>query len=119
MSTNSLLGRPVSFRLPEETWHRYRVAAHRSGMGLSAYLRSRLEAEDGVADQLDQLRLALVEEERERLQGETLTPVVLETLLLLRRSVPPGELRAVHQEMRRLRVAPWTPTPRVPDDAGE
>lgn len=103
----SLLERPVTFRLSAEKYAHYQAEAHRRGMKLSLYLRLRLEAEDGVAEQINQLRLALLDDSDDG--GSALAPLALEQLLLTRQFASPAALRGVHEEMKRLGVRPWTP----------
>lgn len=105
----SLLEHPVSFRLSAKAYSRYQAEAHQLGMGLSAYLRMRLDSDDGVSEQISQLRLALLDQAASEFPGNTPAPVMLELLLLLRRLVSPADLRSVHQELTRLGSTPWSP----------
>ncbi|WP_235488640.1 MULTISPECIES: hypothetical protein [unclassified Achromobacter] len=106
-----LLECPVTFRLSADAHRRYEAAAKHSGMSLSQYLRARLETEDTVADQVAQLRLTLLDAGPDAAQPERAgtAPILTELLLLARRAAAPGDLRAVHAELERQGVRPWTP----------
>ena len=110
----SLLERPITFRLSAEAWRRYENAATERGMTLSAYLRDRLEIDDQVAEHVSQLRLTLLDQDATGFPHNTLAPLVLELLLLVRRITSPADLRAVHQELARLGDQPWTPDRHIP-----
>ncbi len=77
-------------------------------MTLSAYLRDRLEVDDQVAEHISQLRLTLLDGGAVGHQDMSLLPILLELLLLTRRHNSPGDLRAVHLELDRQGVTPWT-----------
>lgn len=107
------MSRAVHFRVPEDQYRRYEAEAVAAGTPLSELLRRRLESADRIADEIAQLRLAV-------LDGESLqhTPPVfdsgpaavnLEALLLLRSLVAPSQLRGVHAEIERSGLRPWTP----------
>lgn len=103
----SLLERPITFRLSDAARRRYEQAAADRGMTLSAYLRDRLEIDDQVAEHVSQLRLTLLDNGTGG-QADAALPILLELLLLTRRHSPPGDLRAVHLELERQGVMPWT-----------
>ncbi|WP_224776918.1 hypothetical protein [Achromobacter insolitus] len=77
-------------------------------MTLSAYLRDRLEVDDQVAEHVSQLRLTLLDRGVDGQPDESLLPILVEMLLLTRRVTSPGDLRAVHLELDRQGIAPWT-----------
>ena len=104
----SLLERPITFRLSDAARRRYEQAAAERGMTLSAYLRDRLEIDDQVAEHVSQLRLTLLDGGVGGQPGESLLPLLVEMLLLTRRITCPGDLRAVHLELDRQGVTPWT-----------
>ncbi|MGE8672149.1 MAG: hypothetical protein ACN6PB_03840 [Achromobacter kerstersii] len=104
----SLLERPITFRLSDAARRRYESAAAERGMTLSAYLRDRLEVDDQVAEHVSQLRLTLLDVGVGGQPGESLLPLLVEMLLLTRRITSPGDLRAVHLELDRQGVTPWT-----------
>ncbi len=103
-----LLERPVSFRLSADAHRRYEVSAAQVGMRLSQYLRFRLEAEDSVSDQVAQLRLSLLDAGSPPDEAHGMHPIHLETLLLLRRLASPADVRAVHHELERQQMEPWS-----------
>ncbi|WP_231501731.1 hypothetical protein [Bordetella petrii] len=104
-----LLECPVTFRLSAETHRKYYLAAKQQGTDLSKYLRARLETEDAIAEQVSQLRLSLMDPAVEQGEGAELGPMLLELLLLARRTSPPADLRAVHLELERQGIPRWTP----------
>ncbi len=105
----SLLERPISFRLSDAAYRRYESAAADRGMTLSAYLRDRLEVDDQVAEHVAQLRLTLMDAGTSSAEAAPMLPIVLELLLLSRRHSSPGDMRAVHLELERQGIPPWTP----------
>ncbi len=105
-----LLECPVAFRLSAEAYRKYEQAAAQAGLDLSKYLRNRLEAEDSVAEHVSQLRFALMDSGVGPQDDGPLLPILLELLLLSRRHCSPGDMRAVHLELERQGVPPWTPT---------
>lgn len=111
-----LLEKPVRMRMSHDEHQAYLKAAADLGLSLSEYLRLRLvnAGEDLVADQIAQLRLALIDTSDDDVARGALRPLVLELLLLLRHLMKPGELRAVHAELQRLGITPWTPTQHKP-----
>lgn len=106
----SLLERPITFRLSDAARRRYESAAAERGMTLSAYLRDRLEVDDQVAEHISQLRLTLMDGGTADQAPASILPILLELLLLSRRHCSPGDMRAVHLELDRQGVPPWTPT---------
>lgn len=104
----TLLERPITFRLSDAARRRYEQAAAERGMTLSAHLRDRLETDDQVAEHISQLRLTLLDGGTAGQQDVSLLPILLELLLLTRRHTSPGDLRAVHLELDRQGVTPWT-----------
>ncbi|AYD66043.1 hypothetical protein DVB37_20535 [Achromobacter sp. B7] len=105
----SLLERPISFRLSDAAYRRYESAALDRGMTLSAYLRDRLEVDDQVAEHIAQLRLTLMDAGAGGSDASPMLPILLEMLLLSRRQSSPGDMRAVHLELERQGIPPWTP----------
>jgi hypothetical protein len=105
----SLLERPISFRLSDPAYRRYESAASDRGMTLSAYLRDRLEVDDQIAEHVAQLRLTLMDTGASGADGAPVLPLLLELLLLSRRHSSPGDMRAVHLELERQGIPPWTP----------
>lgn len=105
----SLLERPITFRLSDAARRRYEQAAAERGMTLSAYLRDRLEVDDQVAEHVAQLRLTLMDNGACASDVAPTLPILLELLLLSRRHSSPGDIRAVHLELERQRIPPWTP----------
>lgn len=105
----SLLEQPVSLRLRADKYQRYQAEARKLGMGLSAYLRMRLDAEDDATEQITQLRLTLLEHGAHGSPGRPQAALTLELLLLMRRLASPADLRAVHQELERLGTPAWSP----------
>ncbi|CUJ49989.1 Uncharacterised protein [Achromobacter kerstersii] len=105
-----LLERPISTRLSDAAYRRYERAAAERGMTLSAYVRDRLEVDDQVAEHVTQLRLTLMDC---GVGGEDASPaqsILVEMLMLVRRLGSPGDMRAVHLELQRQGITPWTPT---------
>lgn len=106
-----LLERLVSFRLSDAAYRRYEREAAEAGLTLSKYLRSRLEAEDSVADHVEQLRLALVDNGAGAGVDANVLPILVELLLLARRHSSPGDMRTVHAELERQGMHAWAPSP--------
>lgn len=106
-----LLEKFVGVRMSHDEHQDYLKAAADLGLSLSEYLRLRLVNAGGdmVADQIAQLRLALVDTSDDDVARGALRPLVLELLLSLRHLMKPAELRAVHAELQRLGVTPWAP----------
>ncbi|ALM83104.1 hypothetical protein [Bordetella sp. N] len=111
-----LLERPISFRLSAEASRRYEIAAAERGMNLSSYLRDRLEIDDQLAEHIGQLRLTLLDVGIGGQPADAALPILIELLLLARRQTPPGERRAIHLELERQGIRPWTPG-ETPDPA--
>lgn len=105
----TLLERPVSFRLSAESHSKYEAAATQLGMRLSQYLRLRLEVDDSVSEQLSQLRLTMLDVAPNSDATARTNPALVELLLLVRRGSSPGEVRAVHHELERQGLTPWSP----------
>ncbi|MDQ2148112.1 hypothetical protein RBI22_05290 [Alcaligenaceae bacterium C4P045] len=105
----TLLERPVSFRLSASAYHRYEASAAQLGMRLSQYLRFRLESDDNMSDQIAQLRLTLLDAGPALEEGQTVNPLLIEMLLLLRRFASPADVRTVHHELERQQLEPWSP----------
>lgn len=105
----TLLERPVSFRLSAESYSKYEAAAAQLGMRLSQYLRLRLEVDDSVSEQVSQLRLTMLDVAPHSDTNAHANPALVELLLLARRSSSPAELRAVHHELERQGLTPWSP----------
>ncbi|WP_287955554.1 hypothetical protein [Achromobacter sp.] len=105
----SLLERPVSFRLSAESYSKYEAAAAQLGMRLSQYLRLRLDVDDSVSEQVSQLRLTMLDVAPNSDTTACTNPALVELLLLVRRGSSPGELRAVHNELERQGLTPWSP----------
>lgn len=105
-----LLECAVAFRLSAQTHRRYEQAAAQAGLSLSKYLRNRLEAEDSVADHVEQLRLTLLDNGAGDGADAHLLPILVELLLLARRNSSPGDMRAVHTEIERQGLHAWTPS---------
>jgi hypothetical protein len=103
------LERPISFRLSAEASRRYEIAAAERGMNLSSYLRDRLEIDDQLAEHIGQLRLTLLDLGIGEQGPAAGLPILIELLLLTRRQTPPGDLRAIHAELERQGISPWTP----------
>lgn len=104
----TLLERPVSFRLSASAYQRYEASAAQIGMRLSQYLRFRLESDDSISDQVAQLRLSLLDAGPTLEGDQTSIPLLLEMLLLLRRLASPADVRAVHHELQRQHLDPWS-----------
>lgn len=105
----TLLERPVSFRLSAESHSKYEAAAAQLGMRLSQYLRLRLEVDDSVSEQVSQLRLTMLDVAPNSDTTARTNPALVELLLLVRRGSSPSELRAVHNELERQGLTPWSP----------
>ncbi|QKH39644.1 hypothetical protein FOC84_10420 [Achromobacter pestifer] len=78
-------------------------------MRLSQYLRLRLEVDDSVSEQVSQLRLTMLDVAPNFDTTARTNPALVELLLLVRRGSSPGELRAVHNELERQGLTPWSP----------
>lgn len=117
----SRLSVPVQVRLAPDTYYRYAEEAQQQGLGVSTYLRYRLEAGDQIQLILETLRevegrlatLESSESSHQRSQASSSGPsaVEIETLLLLRDSIrSSGRQQTIdmyHAEMRRQGIPPW------------
>lgn len=104
-----LLSERITLRVSEEELLSYTRAAANLGLKPSEYLRLRLNSveEQYVADQIAQLRLTLLDNLGSSEKQASILPILLETLLLLRRICQPGDLRTVQAELQRLGHTPW------------
>jgi hypothetical protein len=113
------MANPIPIRLSDEKWAYYSEQAQAEGIGLSTYLKRRLEHGDRVAEQLAELRRmlaeALADRDRDRpaersQAGSAVadSAVSIEMLLLLRSVVPQDKLGVAHGELRRQGLAVWT-----------
>lgn len=104
-----LLGKPISLRITEGEHQSYTHAAADLGVSLSEYIRLRLVSvsDDYVAQQIDQLRLTLLDNLPQ--DSHSSNPMLLEVLLLLRHICKPGDVSMVRAELERLGHTPWTP----------
>lgn len=111
-----LLEKFVGVRMSHDEHQSYLKAAADLGLSLSEYLRLRLvnAGEDLVADQIAQLRLALVDTSDDDVSRGALRPLMLELLLSLRHLMKPAELRTIHAELQRLGTTPWAPAQHKP-----
>ena len=111
-----LLEKFVGLRMSHDEYQSYLKAAADLGLSLSEYLRLRLvnAGEDLVADQIAQLRLALVDTSDDDVSRGALRLLMLELLLSLRHLMKPAELRTVHAELQRLGTTPWAPAQHRP-----
>ena len=104
----------LQVRLSESRWERYSAEASAAGVPLSTYIRQRLEREDGIADQIAELR-CVVEHGAEARRSETCEPapaavdraVSLESLLLLRQLATPQKTSIAQGELERRGITPW------------
>lgn len=104
-----LLGKLISLRISEDEHQAYTRAAAELGISFSEYVRLRLVSvgNDYVAEQIAQLRLTLLDNTEPFAPDQTNPSLSLETLLLLRRICPPGAVRGVQSELKRLGYSPW------------
>lgn len=114
---------PVQVRLSPEIHERYAEAAAAQGVGVSTYLRRRLEAADPTNALLSSIQETLYEIEGrlDRLEdtapssssrgAETPDPVAIETLMLLqslmRFSGRSKDVEMIRSELRRQGITPW------------
>jgi hypothetical protein len=95
---------PVSLRLSEEKLRLYSDEAEAAGIGLSTYLKRRLERGDQIAEQLASIRRMMQATSSE---GPS-ESVLIEILLLMRSAVGEAKLNIVHGELRRQNLPIWT-----------
>lgn len=107
----NMLGKLVSFRMSEDMHMSYLQAAADLGISLSEFLRLKLESigDEAVADQIAQLRLTLIDTKDPAESTAESYPILLETLLLLRKVCTPGDVRSIQNELRRIGYSPWSP----------
>lgn len=111
---------PVQVRLSPAVYDRYTEDAERQRVGVSTYLRRRLEAGDQTLDVLEAFidTLRDIESRLERMEADssssnapnTPSAAEIETLLLLRhlmRISNKKDLEGVQAEMNRLGISPW------------
>lgn len=117
--TSAYKSRPIPIRLSEAKWIEYSAEAEARGMGLSTYLRDRLEQDGQHRKELAVIRSIL--EELRNAASKSRTDVVketpsqkssdtalqIETLYLLRHLAGPEKCRFVHGELERIRIEIW------------
>jgi hypothetical protein len=110
---------PISIRLNDAKWQEYSNAAQARGVGLSTYLKQRLEQGDAVAAELSALRRAVARLEAGKpahhadgADSGGLCAVdrglLTEAVLLLRAALPPEKLALTHGELRRQGLPVWS-----------
>ena len=106
---------PVAIRLSDEKWRFYSEQAQAEGIGLSTYLKRRLERGDQIIEQIAALRRELESPRSEPAEqnGPTAAAPVpdgmmIEILLLLRSVVGEAKINLVHGELRRQQLPIWT-----------
>ncbi|CAB3802737.1 hypothetical protein LMG28614_05685 [Paraburkholderia ultramafica] len=111
---------PISVRLSEEKWQLYSDLAQAQGVGLSTYLKRRLEQGDQLAEQLASLRrvieASLIPRDEPAAPSGPGAPatsprqdgILLELLLLMRSAVGEAKMGVVHGELRRQNLPVWT-----------
>lgn len=103
---------PVSLRLSDEKWRFYSEQAQTEGIGLSTYLKRRLERGDQIIEQIAALRRELEsprpEQERELTSAPVPDAMMTEILLLLRSVVGEAKINLVHGELKRQQLPIWT-----------
>jgi hypothetical protein len=101
----------VAIRLDYATWERYSAEATAKHLGLSTYLRQRLEEQDRVLAELASLRQSMEDLAAPASSGTSgggATPgVALETLLLCRAMAQPQRVDMVQSEVRRVGLDVW------------
>lgn len=113
------MGKPIPIRLTDEKWAYYSEQAQAAGIGLSTYLKRRLERGDQVAEQLAELRRVIAEGFGELREGSDSAPrldssagqnpgLLIEAILLLRSVVGQDKLGVVHGELKRQGLPIWT-----------
>jgi hypothetical protein len=98
---------PVSLRLSDEKWRMYSDQAQAAGMGLSTYLKRRLEHGDEIAEQLASIR-RVIQATAAASPAEAPDGLLIEILLLMRSVVGDAKLNVVHSELRRQNLPIWT-----------
>lgn len=98
---------PVSLRLSDEKWRFYSDQAQSAGIGLSTYLKRRLERGDEVAEQLAAMR-RMIQTTPSTSTEPISESVLVEILLLMRSAVGEAKLNVVHGELRRQNLKVWT-----------
>lgn len=98
---------PVSLRLSDEKWRFYSDQAQTAGIGLSTYLKRRLERGDEIADQLASIR-RLIQSGPSASPDAFTESMLVEILLLMRSVVGEAKLAVVHGELRRQNLRIWT-----------
>jgi len=66
-----------------------------------------MEIDDHVAEHIELLRLTILDAGLNQPESSTF-PILLELLLLMRRQVSPADSRAIHMELERQGIPPWT-----------
>jgi hypothetical protein len=107
---------PVAMRLSEENWRFYSEQAQAEGIGLSTYLKRRLERGDQIIEQIAALRRELESQRPEQTGPEQNGPsapaplpdgMMIEILLLLRSVVGEAKINLVHGELKRQQLPIW------------
>ncbi|WP_244832508.1 hypothetical protein [Caballeronia sp. TF1N1] len=101
---------PISLRLSDAKWREYSEQAQAAGIGLSTYLRRRLEGGDDLIEQLTAIRRMIIQSQKTTEKGEEkpLDNMLVEMLLLLRIAVGEAKMGVVHGELRRQGLQVWT-----------
>jgi hypothetical protein len=101
----------VTIRLDFATWERYSTEAAAKHLGLSTYLRQRLEEQDRLIAELAALRQAVEELSTDGSfatgDGAATPGMALETLLLCRAIAQPQRVDMVQAEVRRVGLEVW------------
>jgi hypothetical protein len=107
---------PVSLRLSDEKWRFYSEQAQAERIGLSTYLKRRLELGDQLIEQLSAIRRELenhrAEQTGQEQNGQSPPAplpdgMMIEILLLLRSVVGEAKINLVHGELKRQQLPIW------------
>lgn len=111
---------PISVRLSDDKWRVYSEQAQTEGVGLSTYLKHRLERDDQVLEELVALRreietFSLIQpkpssEAKQSVKNgfdPQLQAILFEMLLLMRSAVGEAKISIVHGELRRQNLPIW------------
>jgi len=101
----------VAIRLDYATWERYSAEASAKHLGLSTYLRQRLEEQDRLLAEFASLRQSMEDLAAPASAGTSgggaAPGVALETLLLCRAMAQPQRVDMVQSEVRRVGLDVW------------
>lgn len=104
---------PTTLRLDTHKKQEYEALAANQGIGLSTYLKNRLEQEDFILEELEGIKRSIemlslsIENPDSTNTNEGDKSIQIETLLMLRSIVSPDKRKIISSEMERINLHPY------------